>query len=372
MQVVLRVDASLEIGVGHVMRCLTLADELRSRGAVCHFVCRAQPGDLIKLLQSYGFDVTELPFGALSGNTIETDEGELPPHARWLGCDWRTDARQTQEVVSVIRPDWLIVDHYALDERWEARLEPYARGVMVIDDLADRPHVCRLLLDQNFYADMKVRYLGRIPSSCEVLLGPDYVLLRSEFIEARQQVRSRHGRVSRILVFFGGSDPQNQTSYVLQALKVLDLQDVAVDVVIGITNPHRGQIEQICGDMPNVTLHCQVSNMAELIMRADLGIGAGGVAMWERCYLGLPTITVVFADNQLRTTEDLAKIGAIKYLGRCDSFTANDYEKAIKEMIDSPEAMRQMTERSLKLVRPGAQRVADTMERISRSYGLLM
>ena len=372
MQVVLRADASLQIGTGHVMRCLTLADELRARGADCHFICRAQPGHLVTLLESRGFSVTELPIGPVDFHPA-LDHGEAPTaHSQWLGCDWRTDARQTQEVLAAMRPDWLVVDHYALDARWEAALESYVRHLMVIDDLADRPHACDFLLDQNFYTDMTTRYLGRVPHACEMLLGPNHVLLRPEFTRMRQLARQRGGHVRRILVFFGGSDPTNQTRNVLVALGMLSLPEIAVDVVIGSSNPNRLQLQELCGSMPYVALHCQVANMAELIERADLGIGAGGVAMWERCYLGLPTITVVFADNQLRTTEDVARIGAIKYLGRCTSFTADDYAKAIKGMIESPEEMQRMAEVSLGLVHPGTRRVAEVMERISRTSSLLI
>lgn len=353
------------------MRCLTLADELRTRGGACHFICRAQPGDLVAMIRSRGFSVAELsaePVDFVRG----PDDEVLPPHAQWLGCDWRTDAGKTQEIVAGMEPEWLVVDHYALDARWETALQSHVRRLMVIDDLADRSHVCDLLMDQNFFADMSTRYLGLVPSSCELLLGTTYMLLRPEFTEKSQSARQRSGHVRRIHVFFGGSDPTNQTRNVLLALGKLRLRGVEVDVVIGSSNPHRSQLQGMCESMPNVVLHCQVSNMAELIDKADLGIGAGGVAMWERCYLGLPTITVVFAENQVRTTEDVGRIGAIKYLGRCTAFTADEYEEAIKEMIESPEELRRMAKTSRELVRPGTQQVADVMERISRSNSLLI
>jgi UDP-2,4-diacetamido-2,4,6-trideoxy-beta-L-altropyranose hydrolase len=223
-------------------------------------------------------------------------------------------------------------------------------------------------MDQNFFADIATRYLGLVPCSCELLLGTNYMLLRPEFTEKSRSARQRSGYVRRIHIFFGGSDPTNQTRNVLLALDKLRLRGIEVDVVIGSSNPHRLQLQEMCESMPNVVLHCQVFNMAELIDRADLGIGAGGVAMWERCYLGLPTITVVFAENQVRTTEDVGRVGAIKYLGRCTTFTTDEYENAIKETMESPEELRRMAEISRELVRPGTQKVADIMERISRTY----
>ena len=355
-----RVDASLEIGTGHLMRCLTLANELRSRGATCQFICRNHPGNLIALIQAQGFDVTGLASASSDGKFESAGIDAL--YAQWLGEDSRRDAKQTLEIISVTKPDWLVVDHYAIDANWEKNFRSHVPRMMVIDDLANRAHECDLLLDQNFYVDMASRYSGLLPSGCKLLLGPTHVLLRPEFIHARDQLRQRDGWVKRILVFFGGSDITNQTQKTLEALGKLNRTDIAVDVVIGSASPYRTQLQEMTNSMSNVALHCQVSNMAELIAHADLGIGAGGAAMWERCYLGLPTITVTFADNQVRTTEDVAGLGAIKYVGRCNSFTAVEYEQAISEALDAPETLLQLSKVSLGLVRPGAREVADLME----------
>ena len=188
-----------------------------------------------------------------------------------------------------------------------------------------------------------------------------------EFIRAKSRLNQRDGVVRRILVFFGGSDSTNQTQKVMMALGKLNRREIAVDVVIGATNPHRSQLQELCRLLPKVVLHCQVSNMAELIGQADLGIGAGGVAMWERCFLGLPTITAALADNQVRTAEDVAGLGAIKYLGRCNSFTSSDYGLVIEELLDAPEQMKRIGAIAYGLVRPGTQQVADIMESLSVS-----
>jgi UDP-2,4-diacetamido-2,4,6-trideoxy-beta-L-altropyranose hydrolase len=359
--IAIRVDASLTMGTGHVMRCLTLAEALRARGMQCHFICRAHPGNLIATIRQRGFVVTELPAG-LADFKPKSDEGEpLPAHAHWIGCDWRRDAEQTLAAVHAIQPAWLMIDHYGIDTRWEEGFRRQGCRIMVIDDLADRTHDCDLLLDQNFYADMATRYHGLVPRSCRMLLGPMHVLLRPEFILAKKNSRLRNGTVRRILVFFGGSDPTNQTEKVLVALGKLNRQEIEVDVVIGASNPYRRQLQPLCEMMTNVTLRCEVSNMAELIFRADLGIGAGGSAMWERLYLGLPSLTVVFADNQVRTTQDAAKLGVIKYLGRCNSFTSSEYESAIGDLLDSPEQVRHMADAASGLVQPGTETVADVM-----------
>jgi UDP-2,4-diacetamido-2,4,6-trideoxy-beta-L-altropyranose hydrolase len=351
------------MGTGHVMRCLTLATEWRTRGVLSHFICRPHAGNLIALIRERGFPATELHKDSLELRPARDLDVSLPAHADWVGCDWQTDAEQMVEAVGAPKLDWLVVDHYGLDVRWERILRQHVRRIMVIDDLADRQHDCDLLLDQNYYSDTETRYRGLLPQGCKTLLGPSYVLLRPEFIQARSNLRQRDGSVRRILVFFGGSDPSNQTRHVLSALARLPLDghEIMVDVVIGASHPGRDELQEQCKALRNVSLHCQVSNMAELIRLADLGLGAGGTAMWERCYLGLPTITVVFAENQVRTTEDVARSGGIKYLGRCNSFTGNEYEQAIKAMLDSPGEMKRMAHIAMNLVRPGTQAVADQM-----------
>ena len=151
VRVAFRVDASLSIGSGHVMRCLTLADSLADKGAQCHFICREHPGHLIEYIRRKGYSVHVLPPCAkelfLEKQPVSTDD---PPHASWLGCTWDIDAAATRAILNEGEPDWLVVDHYALDARWERALQGVCKKIMVIDDLADRAHICDQLLDQNF------------------------------------------------------------------------------------------------------------------------------------------------------------------------------------------------------------------------------
>lgn len=350
MNIFFRTDASLKIGIGHVMRCLTLAQALRDRGAHCRFICREHPGNLLEWTRQAGFESIALPLSDKRSHIdLPADEPVLS-HAEWLGTDWQTDASQTIASLGDCHPDWFIVDHYSLDHRWESQLRTVCEKIMVIDDLADRCHDADVLLDQNFYCDQDRRYQGWLPKHCKTLLGLGYVLLRKEFANAKKGQRTRDGRVKRILVFFGGSDPKNQTQTVLDALKIMRLRDIAVDVVVTQSNPNRHTIKILCDQLPGVTYYCNASNMAELIVNADLGIGAGGSAMWERCYLGLPTITVVFAKNQVRTTEDVAKFGVIKYLGWADSVDADDYQRTISDLISNPGKMRQISSAAVNMV----------------------
>jgi len=360
LRVIFRTDASIRIGIGHVMRCMTLANALRERGAECRFICREHEGNLLEQIRQRGFDAYGLPVAAELAEPTGSDAKQDQTQSAWLGSDWATDAAQTKVGAGETVLDWVIVDHYALDARWERAIRPICKRLMVIDDLADRPHDCDVLLDQNSYRDQDQRYQGLLPKQCKTLLGPAYVLLRPEFEKAKQGLRTRDGIVKRVLVFFGGSDPKNQTRTVLAALERMNTLDISIDVVVGHSNPNRHSIQELCDQLPSVTYHCNASNMAELIVNADLGIGAGGSAMWERCYLGLPTITVVFAENQVRTTEDVAQLGAIEYLGSTDSLGEDDYERVISSLIANPQRLKQISDAAMALVQKKTTRlVAD-------------
>lgn len=350
MRVLIRADASVLIGTGHIMRCLTLAEALRERGAECQFICRDHEGHLLEKILQRGFYAYCLP---LANNFVEphnSDVNQELSHLAWLGSDWATDAAKTKGCANGDIVDWVIVDHYALDIRWEKAIRPICHRLMVIDDLADRLHDCDILLDQNFYRNQDQRYQGLLPKHCKTLLGPTFVLLNREFEKARKGLRIRDGVVKNIVVFFGGSDPKNQTQTVLAALKKLNMPDISVDVIVGPINSNRRAIKLFCDQLPSVRYHYNVSNMAELIVRADLGIGAGGYSMWERCYLGLPTITVVIAENQVRVTEDVAELGAIDYLGSTHSLGVDDYASAISSMISNPRRLKNISDVALDMM----------------------
>ena len=325
MHILIRTDASVQIGTGHIMRCLTLADELRGRGAEVVFVCREFAENLCGYIEEKGYVVYRLP---VSDAPEQGDQNIVTglKHAAWLGADWQIDARQVEEIIKELEfpPEWLVVDHYVLDERWERYLRPYVKKIMVIDDLADRAHDCDLLLDQNFYDNLESRYDGLVPSSCKKLLGPKYALLRPEFREARKNLRKRDGHVKRIMIFFGGSDPTDETSKALEAIRMLNRPDIAVDVVVGSANPHKDKINEVCAAMTNVDYYCQIENMAQLVVDADLAIGAVGVTALERLSLRLPALVLTIAENQEQVARDMAKFGALFNLGKFSDVASED------------------------------------------------
>lgn len=303
-KIALRVDASSQIGTGHFMRCLTLADALKQRGAQIRFVSRHLPEYLRNRLADNGYEFVLL-------NSVQNNMAldELA-HAFWLGVSQAQDAEDSIQALSDENWDWLIVDHYALDSRWESMLRQTASKILAIDDLADRRHDCDLLLNQNLYADINSRYSGKVSSQCQLLLGPRYALLRDEFRQLHEQIKPRGEPVKRVLVFFGGIDADNYTGRAIEALAQIDISDIHVDVVIGAQHPSREQIETGCAKRGFIC-HVQTDKMAELMAKADLSIGAGGIATWERCCLGLPTLVFFTADNQQKQVLDAAQEGLL-------------------------------------------------------------
>lgn len=309
MKIVFRTDASAIIGHGHVMRCLTLADELRDHCSAVYFVCRPHEGHLCDTIKAKGYKVLRLP-----GPTAAAQNPDRHDHATWLGASWPEDAAQTRDVIegAGIKPEWLIVDHYAIDSSWEHVMRGRGTDVMVIDDLADRRHDCDILLDQNYYPSPSQRYAGLLPPYCMPFLGPEFVLLRKEFRIIKRAVRPRE--LNRLFLFFGGSDPTRQTETAVAAVTAFD-PSLAMDVVVSNSNPRVDEIRRACATHPHARFFCQTDRMAELMAEASLALGAGGIATFERLYMGLPSVVVAVASNQCEPLQSLAEAGHIEYLG---------------------------------------------------------
>ncbi|MDA8228545.1 MAG: UDP-2,4-diacetamido-2,4,6-trideoxy-beta-L-altropyranose hydrolase [Desulfitobacterium hafniense] len=347
MYVVIRVDASLEIGTGHVMRCLTLADELKMSGAEVIFLSRLLPGNLNDYIRGRGYTVYALmPPSESLGSRIDKD------HTKWLGVPWERDAK---EVINLLRQmakkaDWLIIDSYSIDSRWERRIRSAVKRILVIDDLADRAHECDALLDQNFVFDMLKRYESLVPAECKLLLGPKYALLRPEFTHYRNYSRSYLGSVKRLLVFYGGVDLTNETSKAIEAISLLDNKNIQVDVVVGQGNPHKEKISKICQERDNFNYYCQVKNMADLMVKADMALGAGGSTMWERCFVGLPCVTTIVAANQDIITRAVADFGAVYNLGWYEDVSVKKIEETLKVLLSDKDKLTKLQDRSKELM----------------------
>lgn len=324
-KIAFRTDASLQMGSGHVMRCLTLADALKAQGAECHFISRQHLGHLLAVIAARGYQVNcladQVQKAQAATDNIAIEAPRLlqePAHAAWLGTTWQNDAQATAAILADLQPDWLVVDHYALDQRWETALRPHYQKLMVIDDLADRPHQCDLLLDQNLGRQAK-DYANLVPAQCKLLIGPQYALLRPEFsaLRAYSLQRRQQPALQNILITMGGVDQPNATGLVLQALKDCTLPpDCCISVVMGLQAPWLRQVQAQAKDMPWLTeVLVNISDMAQRMADSDLAIGAAGSTSWERCHMGLPSLLVVLADNQQSACQALQQHQAALSIG---------------------------------------------------------
>lgn len=315
MRYLFRVDANATMGVGHLMRCLALARALQALGAECIFLCRGEGlGRLAQDITNQGHWLLSLPQTPADGVQVDG-----LAHSHWLPGGWQQDVQACRGVLQgVPAADWLVVDHYALDQRWEHSMRSASKRLMVIDDLADRRHDCDVLLDQSLVDAMSTRYEGLVPAHCQCLLGPRYALLRNEFASlsptGESQVRAD---AARVLVMFGGADAANLTLRAVRALARLQWHG-RVDVVAGPLYAHLTELRAAVAGLPDGVLHAPALHIAELMLQADLAVGSPGVTSWERCACGLPALTIAQAGNQEPIAQALAKEGVHWYLGRAE------------------------------------------------------
>jgi UDP-2,4-diacetamido-2,4,6-trideoxy-beta-L-altropyranose hydrolase len=316
MNVVFRVDASIEIGTGHVVRCLTLADALKDIGISSHFICRDYEGNLAKLIKEKGHKYVLLPLIEFFSRSTKSEE---LAHADWLGASQKDDAESCKSIILALKPTWVIVDHYGINEPWEMHIAEIGTKIFAVDDLADRDHYCDILLDQTIGRSDK-DYESHVPRSAVILCGTKYSLLRPEFMEWRERslILKRSGEIRRVFVNLGGVDKNNLTSTALKSLEETSLADnISVVIVLGEQCPNIQSVKKIAASSRFSTKVLVGSkNMAELMASADIAIGAAGTTSWERCCLGLPTLMLVVADNQRTIAANLAGVGAAQILSK--------------------------------------------------------
>ncbi len=323
---VFRADSSLTLGSGHVVRCLTLADALKSRGCQVFFVIQNLAGEMSQYIQSRGYEFFK-----------------IPDHAGNLNAD----AQATKSLLQAggIRPDWLIIDHYQIGIEWESYLRDQTHRIAVIDDLADRSHDCDLLLDQNT-ADN--RYSLLISRHSLQLLGPSYALLRTDFHRYRQQGLCRKEALRNLLIFFSGSDATQETRKSLTAVIGSSLSIQNIHVVIGSNYPDPQGLHTLCRRFPHIQLHTQVPHMAQLMYEADVALGSFGAATWERCSVGLPVVGTVLADNQVMPAKIVTDQDAGLNLGRAADVNGQAYVDALKSL--SSDRLNEISKKSAQLV----------------------
>ncbi|HDI2993750.1 UDP-2,4-diacetamido-2,4,6-trideoxy-beta-L-altropyranose hydrolase [Acinetobacter baumannii] len=308
MKFCFRADASLYIGSGHVIRCLTIADALAQHGHESYFICRPHQGNLIEFVKQRGYMVH-----ALSEPLFNTSS-ELSEYQRWLGVTEQQDAQETLAVLTEYPVDWMIVDHYGLSAIWQQIIRPEVSHIVAIDDLANRKHDADIILDCGL-ANTPSDYAKLNQRVGHYLMGPRYALLRSEFRTKRlwleQHPKTYNQEKLRILVNLGGIDKDNLTGTVLETLSNSPQQQrLSVTVVMGVNAPWKESVLQQAKKLPfSINILINANNMADLMAEHDLAIGAAGSTAWERCCLGLPTIMICMADNQKMIAKYLHDLG---------------------------------------------------------------
>lgn len=328
MRIALRTDASRRIGTGHLRRCLSLADALKREGARVEFACRDHD-EISRIATEGGDTVRWLP--AADGYAPAAGD---PAHADWAECGWQRDADETIAALRDLKPHWVLVDHYAFDARWHERVaSALACRIAVIDDLADRPLACALVIDQNLHPDHAAKYAGVLTQPARILGGPHYALLAPPY---RTAPRYRFRRkVASIGIFMGGGDPADFTSRVLTACREQAAYDGPIELVSSSRNPNFARHQELAGRWPNTRVLFDEPDLTGFFARHDLQIGSGGIAAWERCCLGAPTLALQIAANQRAVLPELARAGAIEWLDRDDA-DGQAIGEAVRSLIDAP------------------------------------
>ena len=325
----IRVDSSTKVGYGHLIRCLALADTLKKSFKI-NFICTNLNGNLISQICKKKFEVFRF-------------------NTKSQRINVKKDAEKTISIIKKHRnkKSLLILDSYILSQEWENRVKPYVKRLIVIDDLMDRKHSCDLIIDQNLHTQMNSLYTKSVPKNCVKLLGPDYAILRNQFIAQRKYAKIRSLPIKNILVSFGGTDNENHTLHALTSLKKLN-SDVNVNVVIGTANMNKKTIKNFCKKNLNFNYFEQVENMAKLMKIADLCIGSSGTTTWERCCLGLPAIVVVASNDQKDIASAVSNNKCIINLGKIKKSGKVNYIHLIKNLKNSD--LQNMSKNCMKLV----------------------
>lgn len=325
MNLLFRTDASVIMGAGHIFRCLRFANLFKQTGIDCFFASRTHNGHLMELIERAGHPCIALPI-----EHVQTSEPQS-----WLGVDGDRDAEDIITICRELAIDVVLVDHAAIDQRWEEAVSTVADvRTVVIDGQANRPHHCDLLIDPTFGPGGGDRWARLVPAGCEILSGPQFHPLSADF--AKYVVGCDRGSslpVSRILVAVGGGDYGNMTGKILEALEGLD-SEVRVDAIVGLANPHVDKLRCQMASCSFWHLHVQPPDFVDLMAAADIAIGAGGTMLWERCFLRLPSVVISMAFNQERQCRTVAEAGAIVYLGAMENVTHVSIRDAVFSLIN--------------------------------------
>ena len=305
--IVFRVDASIQIGSGHVKRCQSLGAALVRLGAKVSYLTRATDVPAGNLFDCQPFDLITLPHA--ERRVIAGGPNQLC-HEGWLTTDWQTDADQTIKSLSGQQVAMVIVDHYAIDARWQQRVADALNCRMVaIDDLADRPLAVDLIIDHNHADDHARKYQAANLSGAPILGGPRHAMLAERFEHAVRNPAD--DPVRSVGIFMGGIDQLNLSETAMRGLRVAAQFRGSIEIVTTSINPHRERLEALAAADGDTQVTVDARDLACFFGRHELHMGAGGGATWERCCLGTPSVAVVAAENQRQVLRPLALLNVL-------------------------------------------------------------
>ena len=335
----LRADGGLHLGMGHLLRSLALAGAWMARGGKAAFLA-AGPEEVLHL-RIEGAGARFFPLAHSHPDPL--------------------DLSSTLELVRELKPRAVSLDGYGYDPEYQAALRAEAPRLLVIDDLGHWPRYhARFILNQNLHAS-RLTYLG--DPDTMLLAGPSYALLRPEFLAWRGFWREIPEVARKVVVTLGGSDAENVTLHVVQALHEVVADDLEIRVVAGSANPHREALRQACAAGPRrFELLCDVGDMPALFAWGDMAVAAAGSTAWEMCLLGLPSLLLVTSENQRPIAEELDRAGAARNLGWPRQVDAKSLARAVEELIRDSARRLAMSRAGQGLVDgQGAARVAEAL-----------
>ncbi|RUO79822.1 UDP-2,4-diacetamido-2,4,6-trideoxy-beta-L-altropyranose hydrolase [Idiomarina tyrosinivorans] len=346
-----RVDAGPRIGLGHFMRCATLALQCSEQGSPVLIAGYGFPESLSVSLQQAGITVVCWQQSAVP-NTALAPAAYF--HSHWLPTSETQDAQQFEAELAAWEHnvEWIVVDHYALAKPWEKILARHSR-VMAIDDLADRPHSASVLLDQTFQRCI-ADYKGLLNATCRPLLGTQYALLREEFIRAHHTaIASPNVRAIEpsLLISMGGADSDNVSGKLLTMLEKYSERTLHITVIVGAVNAHKQELAKQAEGIRNhqVSIVDHVENISGFLLSNSIAIGAPGGSSWERCACGIPTLLVTLAENQKTIAKQLVGNGCALSLGPAESLTAELLHQQLTRVFSHPDVYQSLKENSLRL-----------------------
>jgi UDP-2,4-diacetamido-2,4,6-trideoxy-beta-L-altropyranose hydrolase len=335
----MRADASVAMGTGHVMRCFALAQAWQDAGGGAVFAMAQVTLAIEERLQRESIEVKRLKAKAGSAD----------------------DAQETIALARDEQACWVVVDGYCFGADYQAALKHAGLKVLFIDDNGHAGHYSAdLVLNQNAHAN-EASYSNR-DASTRMLLGPRFAMLRREFTSWREWKRETPTIARKVLVTMGGSDPENLTQRVVEA--ILSDGDFETTIVAGGSNPHLAKLRQLVSNSGRaVQLLENASNMPELMADADVAVAGAGTTGWEMCFLGLPALLIVLADNQQGVADELGKLGIAVHLGHASDLTGSAIAAQLQSLADAPAVRREMSQRGRALVDGrGAERVVRAMK----------